>query len=104
MLMDFLLNDPEAAEVILSNRGLQFNPAILEVVKPLLSEADAQAAEYLERVLEIGVVAPPQPAGGGIMNELTQRTESDILFGRTTIEEGTANWITELNASLEAAG
>ncbi|WP_404429253.1 extracellular solute-binding protein [Microbacterium lacus] len=104
MLMDFLLNDPEAAEVILSNRGLQFNPAILEVVKPLLGEADAQAAEYLERVLEIGVVAPPQPAGGGIMNELTQRTESDILFGRTTIEEGTSNWITELNASLESAG
>src|SRR5690606_14699264 len=63
MLLDWLLNEPAAAEIILANRGLPFNPDTLAVVKPLLAPADAQAAEYLETVLEVGIVAPPQPAG-----------------------------------------
>ncbi|AYF97969.1 ABC transporter substrate-binding protein [Protaetiibacter intestinalis] len=100
LLVNWLLNEPEPAKVILSNRGLQFNPDILAVVKPLLAPADAQAAEYLEKVLEIGVVAPPQPAGGSILNELSQRIESDILFGRSTVEAGSQQWIDELTTSL----
>lgn len=102
MLVNWLLNEPEPAKTILANRGLQFNPDILAVVKPLLSPADAQAAEYLERVLEIGVVAPPQPAGGGILNELSQRIESDILFGRSSIPDGAKQWVDELSAALAA--
>ncbi len=102
MLVNWLLNEPEPAKTILSNRGLQFNPDILAVVKPLLAPADAQAAEYLEKVLEIGVVAPPQPAGGGILNELSQRIESDILFGRSSIPDGSKQWIDELSAAIAA--
>ncbi len=103
MLVDWLLNDTEAAQVILANRGLQFNPEVLEAIRPNLSPEDAQAAEYLEKVLETGLVAAPQPAGGAILNELSQRIESDILFGRTTPEAGAQQWVEELSASLEDA-
>ncbi|WP_166867066.1 MULTISPECIES: sugar ABC transporter substrate-binding protein [unclassified Salinibacterium] len=102
MLLDWLLNEPAAAEIILANRGLQFNPDILAVVKPLLAPSDAQSAEYLEKVLEIGVVAPPQPAGGAILNELSQRISSDIHFGRTALDAAAQQWIDELGASLAA--
>ena len=101
LLVDWLLNQPEPAKVILANRGLPFNPDTLEVVKPLLAPADAQSAEYLEKVLEIGVVAPPQPAGGAILNELSQRIESDILFGKVSVEDGAKQWVSELEAALE---
>jgi multiple sugar transport system substrate-binding protein len=101
MLVDWLLNDPEAAEIIRANRGLPFNPDVLAVVEPLLTPSDARAAEYLQTVLEIGVVAPPQPAGGAMFNELSQRIESEILFGRLSVADGTAQWISELSASLE---
>lgn len=100
MLIDWLLNEPAPAEIFLSNRGLQFNPEILAVVEPLLAPADAKAAEYLGKVLEIGVVAPPQPAGGAILNELSQRIESEILFDRLSLEEGAAQWMSELSAAL----
>lgn len=100
LLVNWLLNEPEPAKKILANRGLQFNPDILAVVKPLLAPADAQSADYLEKVLEIGVVAPPQPAGGAILNELSQRIESDILFGRTSIPDGSKQWIDEMSTSL----
>lgn len=100
LLVDWLLNQPEAAEIILANRGLPFNPDTLAVVEPLLAPADAQAAEYLATVLEVGVVAPPQPAGGSILNELSQRIESDILFGNSSAADGAQQWVDELSASL----
>ena len=54
----------------------------------------------MTKVLDIGVVAPPQPAGGGILNELSQRIESDILFDKTSVEDGAQQWVDELSASL----
>jgi len=100
LLVDWLLNQPEPAKIILANRGLPFNPDTLAVVEPLLSPSDAQAAEVLQTVLEVGVKAPPQPAGGSILNELSQRIESDILFGNTSVEDGARQWIRELEAAL----
>jgi multiple sugar transport system substrate-binding protein len=101
LLVDWLLNQPEPAEIILANRGLPFNPDTLAVVEPLLSPEDAQAAAYLQRVLEEGVVAPPQPAGGAILNELTQRMESEVLFKRLTPAEAAEQWVSELSAALD---
>ena len=100
LLVDWLLNQPAAAELILANRGLPFNPETLAVVEPLLAPADAQSAEYLGTVLEVGVHAPPQPAGGAMLNELSQRIESDILFGNTSVQDGAQQWIDELSAAL----
>ncbi|NLF04587.1 MAG: extracellular solute-binding protein [Actinomycetales bacterium] len=102
LLVDWLLNQPEAAAIIKSDRGLPFNPDTLAVVEPLLAPEDALAASYLQQVLEGGVVAPPQPAGGGILNEMTQRIESDIIFGRLSIADGAAKWIQELGDALAA--
>jgi len=100
LLVDWLLNQPEPAKIILANRGLPFNPDTLAVVEPLLAPADAQAAEFLQAVLEVGVKAPPQPAGGSILNELSQRIESDILFGNTSVEDGAQQWVRELESAL----
>ena len=102
MLVDWLLNQPEPAEIIKADRGLPFNPETLEVVEPLLAPADAKAAEYLTEILEVGVAAPPQPAGGAIANEVTQRMESEVLFGRLSPEEAAQQWIDELSTALES--
>ncbi len=100
LLVDWLLNQPEPAELILANRGLPFNPDTLAVVKPLLAPADALSAEYVGTVLEVGVEAPPQPAGGAMLNELSQRIESDILFGKISAADGAQQWVDELSAAL----
>lgn len=100
LLLDWLLNQPAPAEIIKADRGLPFNPDTLAVVEPLLSPEDATAATYLQLVLESGVVAPPQPAGGAILNELSQRMESEVLFGRLSPADAAAQWIAELDAAL----
>lgn len=102
MLLDFLLNDEEAAEIIRDDRGLPFNPDVLAVVEPLLDPVNAEAAAYIQTVLEGGVVAPPQPAGGAEMNSLSQRMESDILFGNRTVEDAVSYWIDYMTEQLAA--
>ncbi|WP_345763227.1 ABC transporter substrate-binding protein [Diaminobutyricibacter sp. McL0608] len=104
LLVNFLLNNKDSAKVILADRGLPFNPEILSVVKPLLNETDAASAKYLEDALKVGVVSPPQPAGGAILNDLSQRTESDILFGKTSSQKGSESWISQLQQSLATDG
>lgn len=101
MLVDWFLNEPAAAELVLDTRGVPFNPDTLEVVAPLLSPESQVAADYVDVVLDEGVVAPPQPAGGSIMNELSQRMESEVLFGRMTPKEAGQSWVDELGAALQ---
>ncbi|WP_243230804.1 ABC transporter substrate-binding protein [Microbacterium sp. CIAB417] len=101
MLVDWFLNEPAAAELILDTRGVPFNPETLAVVTPLLEGPSQVAAEYVDVVLESGVVAPPQPSGGSIMNELSQRMEADVLFGRATPAQAGEQWVAELGAALE---
>lgn len=101
LLMDWFLNEPAAAELILDTRGVPFNPDTLAVVAPKLEGASQIAADYVNVVLDSGVVAPPQPAGGAIMNELSQRMESDVLFGKATPAEAAQRWVDELGAALK---
>ncbi len=101
MLVDWFLHEPAAAELILDTRGVPFNPDTLAVVSPLLEGPAQTAADYVGRVFDEGVVAPPQPAGGSIMNELSQRMEAEVLFGRMSTDDAAAQWMEELGAALE---
>lgn len=101
LLVDWFLNQPAAAELIRDSRGVPFNPETLETVAPLLEGPSQVAADYVDVVLEAGVVAPPQPSGGSIMNELSQRVESDVLFGKATPAEAAKQWVAEITAALQ---
>lgn len=103
MLLDFILNDPEVAEILQDDRGLPFNTEMLEIVEPLLDPINATAAAYIQEVLDQGVVAPPQPAGGAEMNQVSQRIESDILFGSSSVQEGVEEWISYMESALQSA-
>lgn len=101
MLIDWFLHEPAAIELIKDTRGVPFNPEALEVVTPTLEGPNKTAAEYVDVVLDGGAVAPPQPAGGAIMNELSQRMESEVLFGAKTPDQAAEQWISELGAALQ---
>ena len=100
MLLDFILNDPEVAEILQDDRGLPFNSEMLEIVEPMLDPVNAEAAAYIQEVLEQGVVAPPQPAGGAEMNQVSQRIESDILFGTSSVDDGVQEWLNYMESAL----
>lgn len=100
LLVNYLLNNTSAAKIILADRGEQFNPAVLKVVQPLLDPADAMGAAYLSKVLKAGVNAPPQPAGGENQQTLSENTESNILFGKTSASAGAQSWVSQMKSDL----
>lgn len=102
-LVNWFLNEPEAAALIKDTRGVQFNKEIAETVIPSLEGPAKQAAEYVASVLESGEVAPPQPNGGARANEYSQTAESDVLFDKKTPAEAGAWWVETLTKDVTAA-
>ena len=103
LLVDWFLNQPEAAKLILDTRGVPFNPDTLAVVAPLLTGGSQAAAEYVQKTLDSGTVAPPQPNGGANMNKYSQDAESDVLFNKATADAAAQTWADKLSADLKAA-
>lgn len=101
LLVNWFLNEPAAAELIKDTRGVPFNPAIAEVVIPLLEGPSKEAAEYVGSVLDAGTVAPPQPNGGANMNKYSQDAEAEVIFGRMTPQQAAEDWVAKLSADLE---
>jgi multiple sugar transport system substrate-binding protein len=101
MLMDWFLNEPAAAELIKDTRGVPFNPDTAAVVAPLLEGPSQEAATYVQSVLDAGTVAPPQPNGGANMNQYSQDSEAEVLFGRQTPQEAAQAWVDKLSADLK---
>lgn len=94
MLVDWLLNEPEAAKIILGNRGLSFNPDIAAVIAPSLGTYEAQAAEYLARVANEGRAALFVPASGkGEVDDLTNLLHEQVLFGLLTPARAAAEYV-----------
>lgn len=96
LLIDWLLNEPESAKVILANRGLSFNPEVLEVISPLLPEFDQVSAEYLSRIAEEGgPYLPPPREGQGEVDDMTLRIHDEVLFGSLSPEQAAQEWMNE---------
>ncbi len=104
LLVDWFLNQPDAAALILDSRGVPFNPDTLAVVTPLLEGDSKAAAEYVQTTLDSGTVAPPQPNGGANMNKYSQDAESDVLFDKASPDDAAKTWAQKLSADLTAAG
>lgn len=102
-LVDWLLNEPEPAQIILGNRGLSFNPAILEAIGPSLSEYDQKSAAYLARVAVEGGPYIAPAAGSSEIDVLWLRLQDEVLFGQSTPAEAAANLVSEANTIVAAA-
>ncbi|HET8984566.1 MAG TPA: extracellular solute-binding protein [Trueperaceae bacterium] len=94
MLVNWLLNEPEAAKIILGNRGLSFNPAIAEVISPFLGEFEAQSAQYLARVSNEGRAALYVPTSGkGEVDDVTNLLHEQVLFGLTSPQDAGEEYV-----------
>ncbi|MET4061861.1 hypothetical protein ABIB35_003438 [Arthrobacter sp. UYP6] len=75
-LLNYLVNNEEAAKVIKLDRGMQANLDIRGKVLPLLDATKQQEAVYLDRQL------------------------FEVLFGRLSVEEAAKAFTAEVNANL----
>ncbi|PRY00850.1 ABC transporter substrate-binding protein [Allonocardiopsis opalescens] len=100
LFVDFLLNDPAATELILSDRGLPANMDLREQFVPEFPEADAQSAEFLASLEDHIVDASPvPPIGAGEVELIMKRVVQQVLFGELTPAEGAQQFITDVEAA-----
>jgi multiple sugar transport system substrate-binding protein len=98
--VDFLLNDPEAGALMLSDRGLPANTEVRASIQDALSPADKQAAEFLESLESEIVDGPPvPPQGAGDVVEILKRINTEVLFEQITPADAAAQFLSEVDAA-----
>lgn len=101
LLVDFLLNDPAAGEILLSDRGLPANTDVRAAVQDKFNDTDKQAAEFLAS-LEGDIVDGPvvPPVGAGEVAGITKRINEEVLFKRLTPEQAAKQFTDEVKLAI----
>ncbi|MGX1372038.1 multiple sugar transport system substrate-binding protein [Streptomyces canus] len=102
-LVDFLLNDPDAAKILGATRGIPVNETIRKETAPLLKDFDKTVADY-QASLEGKLKDPPQapPSGDNALQTTFQRDYDQVSYERMTPREAAENYVTEAKAELRS--
>ncbi|MBB0243718.1 extracellular solute-binding protein [Streptomyces alkaliphilus] len=100
-LIDFLANDPDAARILGSDRGLPMNDAVLEEIRDEMPETDIASLEFIS-AMEGELTDPPRayPAGAGEIPNMLQRYGEEVIFGRMSPEEAASAFLSEADNTL----
>lgn len=101
LFLDFLVNSPEAGELLLVERGVPANPEVREHIAGMLSEVDQAVVDYVDRVADVvGEAAPVTPEGAADTEFLVQRYTFEVLFGALTPQEAAERFVAEAQAMV----
>jgi len=101
LLVDFLLNDPAAGEILLSDRGLPANTEVRAAVTDKFNPTDKQAADFLAGLQDDIVDGPVvPPVGAGDVAEITKRLNQEVLFGRLSPKDAAKQYVTEVESAI----
>jgi multiple sugar transport system substrate-binding protein len=101
-LINWWVNSPECADINLAERGVPPNTEILAAIKPKLSKDQAAVAKFIEDIkpeLSDTPIAPPP--GGGKLNDILQRYQTDVLFGRSSSADAAQKFVDEAKSNLK---
>lgn len=102
MLIDFLVNSPEAGSYIKADRGLPANSEVLEAITPELDEDTAVQADF---IAEVGDEVNPDliigPTGSTETRLIIERLNDEVLFERTSPGEASEQLVSEVAAAIE---
>jgi multiple sugar transport system substrate-binding protein len=102
-LVDFLINDEQAAKILGATRGIPVNESVREEIEPRLEDFDKTIADY-QSSLEGVLKAPPQapPAGDNALQATFQRDYDQVSYERMSPREAAENYVTEAKAELRS--
>ncbi|MEO3754429.1 extracellular solute-binding protein [Streptomyces sp. B6B3] len=100
-LIDFMLNEPAAAEAFLTDRGLPVNPSVREAITDQLTPVQQAEAEYIGRLENaLGAPGSPDPVGSTETADIVTRLNSEVLFDRTSPEDAAEQMISEVGTAI----
>jgi multiple sugar transport system substrate-binding protein len=102
LFVDFLANSQEAADIMLTDRGVPANTKIRSALVPKLTDTDKAAAEYLDTI-KVGESPRVTPNGASDVEQILKRHTEDVLFARKTPQDAATGFVKELQAAIDAA-
>ncbi|MET9832105.1 ABC transporter substrate-binding protein [Streptomyces sp. NPDC006385] len=102
-LVDFLINDEQAAKILGATRGIPVNESVREEIEPRLTGFDKTIADY-QASLEGALKDPPQapPSGDNALQTTFQRDYDQVSYERMSPREAAENYVTEAKAELRS--
>ncbi|MFB4295755.1 ABC transporter substrate-binding protein [Actinomadura sp. NTSP31] len=98
--INFMINDPEAGAIVLSDRGLPTNAKVLAAIKGKLSPADQKVAAFMDSIKgELSPIVIP-PKGAMEMEDILKRATDSVLFGKAKPDDAAKTFIKEANNAL----
>jgi multiple sugar transport system substrate-binding protein len=102
-LINFLINDLEAGQILGMSRGLPANAKVRDQVGTTLTGPPQVAFQYEQTVgPKLEQAPPPPPKGAGTVKSTFQRIYDDVIFERGTIAEAAQKFMTEAEKAISA--
>lgn len=103
LLVDFMVNDPEAGKIIGTERGIPANTQTLESLGDDLTPEERKAADFAEqRKPHLGEAPAIVPNGASDIQTILERYIQDVMFERQTPEDAADALIAEVQSSINA--
>ncbi|MDR1806513.1 MAG: extracellular solute-binding protein [Propionibacteriaceae bacterium] len=104
LLINFIENDPAAAAILGTERGIPANPAMVDAIQGSLTDAEKQAVAYAESLASVIGPAPEiTPNGASAIDTALTRYLQDVLFETSTPLVAAQAFIDEIHQGIEAA-
>ncbi|KQO12747.1 ABC transporter substrate-binding protein [Paenibacillus sp. Leaf72] len=104
MVIDFLVNDPEATAILGSERGVPVNSDIRTQMASTLSETDQMIFNFVDTVAkDKSDIDPPYPQGFSEVDKSFRTLSEQIAFGQGELSSNIDEFMTSSNAVLSKA-
>lgn len=101
MVIDFLVNDPDAAKILGSERGVPVNSKIRDQIKPTLSAEEKAIFEFIDLVsAHSSEIDPPYPQGFAEIDKNFKSASEQIAFGQGKTMDISDKFIADSNKIL----
>ena len=99
--IDWWVNDPECAEIVLNERGTPPNVDSAAAIEPSLDETGLAVSTFLtDLAADLGPTPALPPPGAGSADAALARAISDVLFEKATTTQAAQTFVDDMASSL----
>jgi multiple sugar transport system substrate-binding protein len=100
--ISWLVNSPEAANILLAERGMPANSEMQTAIKPKLSKVQQTVQTFLNDIQpELADTPIAPPPGGGKIGDVMLRFATEVLFGRQSTAEAAQKFMDEMKSNMQ---
>jgi multiple sugar transport system substrate-binding protein len=103
-VIQFFLNDPEAAKILGAERGLAPNLDVRKQIQPTLTPNNQTSSTFeTELSKDFSATPPPPPRGHKEIRDFLTSSSESVLFGKASPKDAASQFITQAKGALQSS-